>query len=78
MTKATKSTAVVAKSTKQVPAKRVVRKAKHAAPSEENIAWVEGTGALVGKTAKLGKDTVAQVPVVAKSFWSGLVKGFNS
>lgn len=51
---------------------------EHGAPSTENIAWVEGAGALVGKTAKLGKNTLAQTPVVAKSFWSGVLKGFNS
>lgn len=50
---------------------------EHEAPSTENIAWVEGTGKLVGTAVRKGKETAEQVPVVAKSFWAGVLKGYN-
>lgn len=50
---------------------------EHEAPSTENIEWVEGTGELVGAGIRKGKEVAKQVPVVAKSFWAGVLKGYN-
>lgn len=50
---------------------------KTVAPVSDNIAWVEGTGKVVGATVRKGKEVVEQAPVVARSFWSGVLKGYN-
>lgn len=58
-------------------ARKSTRKVTKPEVQADNIAWVEGTGKVVGATVRKGKEVVEQAPVVARSFWSGVLKGYN-